>query len=252
MLAQRVQRHASPRTHSHARITTLFLHCDVSLSLVFFLFRLLQLYPVFPSSILVMYLSTYHVHTEVPHWLDESLCEVESCCQPEAYACLIPIASGHSGPPPRSTITCCISSPSAPPALVRQTACPREPPQHGPPRAEAPFVASHSPRRPLPCWPGEAAACGVRCSTAHRGTWLVGHACGCDAAAAASSPPHVRVCVCVCVQHALMLMRRRGVEGRSGDMVAACLCLSLAAFTTPPFACPSSIARTCIHGGCPR
>ena len=85
-----------------------------------------------------------------------------------------------------------------PPALVRQTACPREPPQHGPPRAEAPFVASHSPRRPLPCWPGEAAACGVRCSTAHRGTWLVGHACGCDAAAAASSPPHVRVCVCVC------------------------------------------------------
>ena len=138
-----------------------------------------------------------------------------------------------------------------PPALVRQTACPREPPQHGPPRAEAPFVASHSPRRPLGCWPVEAAACGVRCSTAHRGTWLVGHACGCDAAAA-SSPPHVRVCVCVCVQHALMLMRRRGVEGRSGDMVAACLCLSLAAFTTPPFACPSSIARTCIHGGCPR
>ena len=199
MLAQRVQRHASPRTHSHARITTLFLHCDVSLSLVFFLFRLLQLYPVFPSSILVMYLSTYHVHTEVPHWPDESLCEVESCCQPEAYACLIPIASGHSGPPPRSTITCCISSPSAPPALVRQTACPREPPQHGPPRAEAPFVASHSPRRPLPCWPGEAVACGVRYSTAHRGTWLVGHACGCDAAAAASSPPHVRVCVCVCV-----------------------------------------------------
>ena len=101
--------------HIHTHTSQLsFLHCHV---LVFILFRLLQLYPVFPSSILVMYLSTYHVHTEVPHWPDESLCEVESCCQPEAYACLIPIASGHSGPPPRSTITCCISSPSAPPPL---------------------------------------------------------------------------------------------------------------------------------------
>ena len=67
---------------------------------MFFLFRLLQLYPVFPSSILVMYLSTYHVHTEVPHWPDESLCEVESCCQPEAHTCLIPIVSGRLGLPP--------------------------------------------------------------------------------------------------------------------------------------------------------
>ena len=44
--------------------------------------------------------------------------------------------------------------------------------------------------------------------TDSRGTWLVGHACGRDAAAAAAaaaSPPHVSefggacVCVCVCV-----------------------------------------------------
>ena len=78
--------------------------------------------------------------------------------------------------------------------------------------------------------------------TDSRGTWLVGHACGRDAAAAAAaaaSPPHVSefggacVCVCVCVcgcgcgcgcvwvwvwvyvgvcvgvQHALMLIGRR-------------------------------------------
>ena len=173
--------------HIHTHTSQLsFLHCRVRLSPVFILFRLLQLYPVFSSSILVMYLSTYHTDTEVPHWPDESLCEVESCCQPEAHACLIPIVSGRLGlpPPPRSTIRCYTSSLS--PALVLQTACPREPPQHGPACSEALFVASHSPRRPLACWPGEAAAWGVRCSTAHRGTWLVGHACGCDAAAAAS------------------------------------------------------------------
>ena len=98
--------------HIHTHTSQLsFLHCHV---LVFILFRLLQLYPVFPSSILVMYLSTYHVHTEVPHWPDESLCEVESCCQPEAHGCLIPIVSGHLGPPPRSTIRCYTSSLSPP------------------------------------------------------------------------------------------------------------------------------------------
>ena len=99
--------------HTHASQLS-FLHCHVRLSLVFILFRLLQLYPVFPSSILVMYLSTYHVHTEVPHWPDESLCEVESCCQPEAHALLSPASSGHAGPHPRSTIRCCTSSPSPP------------------------------------------------------------------------------------------------------------------------------------------
>ena len=121
--------------------------------------------------------------------------------------------------------------------------------------------------------------------TDSRGTWLVGHACGRDAAAAAAaaaSPPHVSefggacvcVCVCVCVgvgvgvcvcvgvcgwvwvcvgvcvgvQHALMLMRRRGVEGRSGDMVAACLCLSLAAFTTTTTTiCMSLVHCTHMH-----
>ena len=85
--------------HTHASQLS-FLHCHVRLSLVFILFRLLQLCSVFPSSILVMYLSTYHVHTEVPHWPDESLCEVESCCQPEAHTCLIPIVSGRLGLPP--------------------------------------------------------------------------------------------------------------------------------------------------------
>ena len=117
MLAQRVQRHASPQTHSHARITTLFFALPCAPVGCVHSLPTPPLCSVFPSSILMMYLSTHHVHTEVPHWPDESLCEVESCCQPEAYACLIPIASGHSGPPPRSTITCCISSPSAPPPL---------------------------------------------------------------------------------------------------------------------------------------
>ena len=87
--------------HIHTHTSQLsFLHCRVRLSPVFILFRLLQLYPVFSSSILVMYLSTYHTDTEVPHWPDESLCEVESCCQPEAHACLIPIVSGRLGLPP--------------------------------------------------------------------------------------------------------------------------------------------------------
>ena len=90
----------SSNTFTRTHHNSLFLHCHVRLSLVFILFRLLQLCSVFPSSILVMYLSTYHVHTEVPHWPDESLCEVESCCQPEAHACLIPIVSGRLGLPP--------------------------------------------------------------------------------------------------------------------------------------------------------
>ena len=100
VLAQRVQRHASPQTHSHARITTLFFALPCAPVGCVHSLPTPPLCSVFPSSILMMYLSTHHVHTEVPHWPDESLCEVESCCQPEAHACLIPIVSGRLGLPP--------------------------------------------------------------------------------------------------------------------------------------------------------
>ena len=100
MLAQRVQRHASPQTHSHARITTLFFALPCAPVGCVHSLPTPPLCSVFPSSILMMYLSTHHVHTEVLHWPDESLCEVESCCQPEAHACLIPIVSGRLGLPP--------------------------------------------------------------------------------------------------------------------------------------------------------